>query len=111
MAASPTVRRFTVSSTDSTSGPQSSSDSLTGYASLQLVGTLSLTVQCQVSLDGGTTWTAVLCTNMQDAATSISCATEGIWYRADVGGAPLYRWKCSAYTSGTPVAHYTERMG
>lgn len=91
----------------------SASDTVTGYAGAQLVSAslTSVTIQCQGSFDGGTTWVALQIVNMADGTTSTGITANGI-YRVDVGCVPRYQWYCSDFGSATSAKLYqTKRQG
>ena len=100
---------FAVTSTSSASDPLSASNAVTGYSTMQLVATaFSGVIQCQGSADGGVTYSALALVNMNDGTTidgDTGVTAAGI-YRADVGGVPLHRWKCSTFTSATAAVGY-----
>lgn len=68
---------------------------------VQIVGAGTLTVVLEVSLDGGTTWTAA---RLRDLATGTDAASEtanGTYRPTDpIYGAVKARLRCSAFTSG-----------
>lgn len=90
----------------------SASDSLTGYAAVQLESTaFSGTIQCQASANAGVNSVALQIVNLNDGTTGTGITADG-YYRADVGGVARYRWYCSAFTSATAAYIYpTVREG
>lgn len=84
---------------------RSASDTVTGYATAQAIGTwTSLTVQCEGTNDNST-WVALQLTNLNSGATGTGITATGI-YRADVGGVHRYRWNCSVFSSATGAKLY-----
>lgn len=113
MAAYDGVPGFAVTATGTLGVEQrSASDTVTGYATAQAVGTwTSLTVECQGSNDGGTTWVALQLTNLNSGSTGTTITAVGL-YRADVGGVHRYRWRCTVFSSATSAYIYpTVREG
>jgi hypothetical protein len=113
MAGYPGVEEKTVSATGDIIPPGDASTAVTGYSCVQLVGAFSGTILCEGSFDNGATWIALALVNMTSAATvagGTGVTAAGI-FRADVGAVARYRWRCSAYTSGTPKFYETARTG
>lgn len=106
MAAPQGVRTHVLSGTGTLGEVLSASDGVTGYAAGQLVLTSgTITVQCQGSFDGGSTWVALQLVNMNDATTATGVSASGI-HRADVGAIPRFRWQVTAASS--PVGFFYE---
>lgn len=104
-----------VTATGTLTEPLSTSDELPGYATVQATGTwTSLTVLCEGSNDGGSTWVALQLTNLTSGATiagGTGITGTGL-YRIDVGGVHRYRFRCSAFSSATGAKiHHTKRIG
>lgn len=73
---------------------------------VQIIGAGTLTVVLEISLDGGTTWTAA---RLRDLATGTDAASEtanGTYRPTDpIYGATSARLRCSAYTSGNKTVY------
>lgn len=63
-----------------------------------LWGTFSATIQLEKSFDGGSTW-LVCCEDTYGTAAAYTAPVNLSGYEPEYG--VLYRWNCTAYTSGT----------
>ena len=64
---------------------------------ISLWGTFVATIQLERSFDGGTTWLPLTAMGNQIYQFSAPCSETCVETEAGV----LYRWNCTAYTSGT----------
>jgi hypothetical protein len=70
------------------------------YVLVQVVGSGTLTLVVEASLDGGTTWVALRLTDQNAGTASTSITAAGLFRTNDASGVLRWRVRCSAYTSG-----------
>lgn len=72
-------------------------------ASMQVSGTFTGTVTFEATINGST-WVAILVTNLTTGATATNTAAAGI-FRASCAGLAEIRARISAYTNGSITVH------